>query len=200
MKPILREITNAQLQKRAEFKVGDGVKVHTRVREGEKERIQIFGGVVISKRGTGIEEMFTVRRIASGVGVERVFPLHSPNIEKIEVDRDSVVGRARMYYIRDRIGKAATKVNEKRLLEIMGAKVEETPETKAAAEAKVAAKVAEKAAKADKKAAAISAKTEKKAAKVAPNADKKAEKSDKKADKKEDKKADKKDDKKAAKK
>ena len=193
MKPILREITNAQLQKRTTFKVGDGVKVHTKVREGDKERIQVFGGVVISKRGTGIEEMFTVRRIASGVGVERVFPLHSPNIEKIEVDRDSVVGRARMYYIRDRIGKAATKVNEKRLLEIMGVKAELTAEEAAAKEAKSAA---ETKAKAEKKAAAISAKTEKKAAKAAPKAEKTPAKKEAKADKK----AEKKDDKKAAKK
>ncbi len=117
MKPILKEITASQLKEVASFKVGDGVRVHTRVREGDKERIQIFAGIVIARRGEGIESTFTVRRIASGIGVERVFPIHSPNIEKIEVDREAVVGRARMYYMRERIGKAATKVNEKRLLE-----------------------------------------------------------------------------------
>jgi large subunit ribosomal protein L19 len=120
MKQIIKEITSTQLQTRTNFKVGDGVKVHTKVREGDKERIQIFGGIVIAMRGEGIARAFTVRRIASGVGVERVFPLHSPSIEKIELDRESVVGRARMYYLRDRIGKAATQVKEKRLLEVMG--------------------------------------------------------------------------------
>ena len=92
-------------------------KVHVRVREGEKERIQIFAGIVISRKGSGIHETFTVRRIASGVGVERVFPVHSPLIDKVEVDRESITMRARMYYLRDRIGKEANKVKEKRLYE-----------------------------------------------------------------------------------
>lgn len=118
MKTIISEITQDQLKPdRAHFKVGDGVRVHTRVREGDKERIQIFAGIVISRKGAGIEESFTVRRIASGVGVERVFPVHSPNIEKIEVDRESVTMRARMYYMRDRVGKRASLVKEKRLVE-----------------------------------------------------------------------------------
>lgn len=99
------------------FKVGDGVKVHVRVREGDKERIQVFSGVVIARKGSGIHETFTVRRISYGEGVERVFPIHSPLVDKIEVDRDSVVKRARMYYLRDRVGKQATKVKEKRLLD-----------------------------------------------------------------------------------
>ena len=115
---LLEEITNEYLQEeRDHFKVGDGVKVHVRVREGEKERIQIFGGIVIARKGSGVEESFTVRRIASGVGVERVFPVHSPLIDKVEVDRESVTMRARMYYLRDRIGKEANKVKEKRLYE-----------------------------------------------------------------------------------
>jgi large subunit ribosomal protein L19 len=99
------------------FKVGDGVKVHTRVREGDKERIQIFSGIVIARRGSDINETFTVRRISYGEGVERVFPVNSPNIEKVEVDRESVVRRARLYHLRDLVGKSATKVKEKRLAE-----------------------------------------------------------------------------------
>jgi len=115
---LLKEITNEYLQEgRDQFKVGDGVKVHVRVREGDKERIQIFAGIVISRKGSGIHETFTVRRIASGVGVERVFPVNSPLIDKIEVDRESITMRARMYYLRDRVGKEATKVKEKRLYE-----------------------------------------------------------------------------------
>jgi large subunit ribosomal protein L19 len=115
---LLNEITNEYLQEgRDQFKVGDGVKVHVRVREGDKERIQIFAGIVISRKGAGIHETFTVRRIASGVGVERVFPVNSPLIDKVEVDRESITMRARMYYLRDRVGKEATKVKEKRLYE-----------------------------------------------------------------------------------
>jgi large subunit ribosomal protein L19 len=115
---LLNEITNEYLQEgRDQFKVGDGVKVHVRVREGDKERIQLFAGIVISRKGSGIHETFTVRRIASGVGVERVFPVNSPLIDKIEVDRESITMRSRMYYLRDRVGKEATKVKEKRLYE-----------------------------------------------------------------------------------
>lgn len=115
---LLNEITNEYLQEgRDQFKVGDGVKVHVRVREGDKERIQIFAGIVIARKGSGIHETFTVRRIASGVGVERVFPVNSPLIDKIEVDRESITMRSRMYYLRDRVGKEATKVKEKRLYE-----------------------------------------------------------------------------------
>ncbi len=118
MNPIIEEISKELVKEdRDHFKVGDGVKVHVRVREGEKERIQVFGGIVICRKGHGVEETFTVRRIASGVGVERVFPVHSPLIDKVEVDRESVTMRARMYYLRDRVGKEATKVKEKRLVE-----------------------------------------------------------------------------------
>jgi large subunit ribosomal protein L19 len=84
------------------------------VREGDKERIQIFAGIVIARKGGDIHETFTVRRISYGEGVERVFPVHSPNIEKIEVDRESVTMRARLYYLRDRIGKKAVQVKERR--------------------------------------------------------------------------------------
>jgi large subunit ribosomal protein L19 len=94
------------------FKVGDGVRVHTRVREGDKERIQIFGGIVIGRKGRGINETFTVRRISYGEGVERVFPLHSPRIAKVEVEKVGKARRAKLNYLRDRKGKEATAVRE----------------------------------------------------------------------------------------
>ena len=115
MNPIIKEITANQVKANVtSFKVGDGVKVHTKVREGDKERVQIFAGVVIARKGSGIHETFTVRRISYGEGVERVFPVNSPNIEKIEVEKNSEVGKARLYYLRDRTGKAAMAVKEKR--------------------------------------------------------------------------------------
>jgi large subunit ribosomal protein L19 len=118
MNRIIDDITREQLQPgRDDFKVGDGVRVHTRVREGDKERIQVFAGIVISRKGSGIHESFTVRRVSSGEGVERVFPVHSPNIEKVEIDRVSVPMKARLYYLRGRVGKAANKVREKRLID-----------------------------------------------------------------------------------
>jgi large subunit ribosomal protein L19 len=89
-----------------EFEIGDTVDVHTRILEGEKERTQIFSGTVIARSGSGTREMFTVRRIVAGEGVERKFPLHSPRISKIEVKRSSVVRRAKLYFLRDRVGKA----------------------------------------------------------------------------------------------
>jgi large subunit ribosomal protein L19 len=89
-----------------QFEIGDTVDVHTKILEGDKERIQIFSGVVIARSGSGSREMFTVRRIVAGEGVERKFPLHSPKIDKVEVKRRSVVRRAKLYFLRDRIGKA----------------------------------------------------------------------------------------------
>src|SRR6187551_1114033 len=89
-----------------DFQIGDTVDVHTRILEGDKERIQIFNGVVIARSGSGTREMFVVRRIVAGEGVERKFPLHSPKIAKIEVKRSGVVRRAKLYYLRDRVGKA----------------------------------------------------------------------------------------------
>lgn len=88
------------------FEVGDTVDVHTRILEGEKERIQIFSGVVIAKSGSGTREMFTVRRIVGGEGVERKFPVNSPKISKVDVKRSGIVRRAKLYYLRDRVGKA----------------------------------------------------------------------------------------------
>jgi large subunit ribosomal protein L19 len=115
MKPIVIEVTRSQIKTDVPpFKVGDGVRVHTRIREGERERIQIFAGIVIARKGHGIHETFTVRRISYGEGVEKVFPVHSPNIEKIEIDRESKVMRARLYYLRNRVGKRAVQVKVKR--------------------------------------------------------------------------------------
>ena len=94
-----------------DFKVGDTVKVYNKIVEGTTERIQMFSGVVIARKGSGIREMFTVRRVAFGIGVEKVFPLHSPRIDRIEVERRGSVRRAKLYYLRDKIGKNA-KVKE----------------------------------------------------------------------------------------
>jgi large subunit ribosomal protein L19 len=96
-----------------QFEIGDTVDVHTRILEGDKERIQVYSGVVIARSGSGTREMFTVRRIVQGEGVERKFPLHSPRIAKVEVKRHGVVRRAKLYFLRDRIGKA-TKLKERR--------------------------------------------------------------------------------------
>ena len=97
----------------APFEIGDTVDVHQRILEGQKERVQVFSGVVISRRGHGMREMFTVRRIVQGEGVERQFPLNSPRIAKIEVKRTGVVRRAKLYYLRDRVGKA-TRLRERK--------------------------------------------------------------------------------------
>ncbi len=95
------------------FRVGDTVKVHTRVIEGEKERIQVYAGIVIGRKGVGLNSNFTVRRVSYGEGVERVFPLHSPRIAKIEVDRQGAVRRSKLNYLRQRKGKSATTVKER---------------------------------------------------------------------------------------
>lgn len=111
---LLEKIESEQFRKdKADFGVGDTVRVHTKVIEGDKERIQVFSGVVIGKRGRGLNETFTVRRISYGEGVERVFPLHSPRVEKIEVERKGHVRRAKLTYLRKRLGKGATLVREK---------------------------------------------------------------------------------------
>jgi large subunit ribosomal protein L19 len=94
------------------FRVGDSVRVHTRVVEGDKERIQIFAGIVIGRKGRGLNESFTVRRISYGEGVERVFPLHSPRIAKVEVEKQGRARRAKLNYLRTRKGKEATAVRE----------------------------------------------------------------------------------------
>ena len=93
------------------IEIGDVVRVHVKIREGERERIQIFEGTVIARRGSGVSETFTVRRVSYGVGVERVFPVNSPNVAKVECVRHGKVRRSKLYYLRDRVGKAA-KVKE----------------------------------------------------------------------------------------
>lgn len=109
----LELISNGSLKAEApKFEVGDLVKVHCRIKEGDKQRIQVFEGTVIAKRHGGVAETFTVRRVAYGCGIERVFPLHSPNVEKVEVVRMGKVRRSKLYYLRDRVGKAA-KVKER---------------------------------------------------------------------------------------
>ena len=96
-----------------QFEIGDTVDVHCRIQEGNKERIQVFSGVVIARKGGGISETFTVRRIVAGEGVERIFPVHTPKIAKLEVKRHGRVRRAKLYYLRDRVGKA-TRLAERR--------------------------------------------------------------------------------------
>jgi len=109
----LKQLVNSQLKTEVPVvTVGNTVKVHVKISEGDRERIQIFEGTVISKKGSGIAENFTVRRVSYGVGVERVFPIHSPNIVKVEDVRIGSVRRSKLYYLRDRVGKAA-KVKEK---------------------------------------------------------------------------------------
>jgi large subunit ribosomal protein L19 len=111
---IFDKIESEQFRKDdAKFNVGDTVKVHTKVIEGDKERIQIFSGIVMGRRGRGLNATFTVRRISYGEGVERVFPLHSPRVDKIEVERQGAVRRAKLTYLRKRIGKGAVAVKEK---------------------------------------------------------------------------------------
>ncbi|MBQ8351061.1 MAG: 50S ribosomal protein L19 [Clostridia bacterium] len=110
---MIQAFVNEQLKPELpKFEIGDTVRVHNKIKEGEKERIQMFEGTVIAKRNGGISETFTVRRIAYGVGVEKTFPIHSPNVVKVDVIRVGKVRRAKLYYLRDRVGKAA-KTKEK---------------------------------------------------------------------------------------
>ncbi len=112
---LLQHVEQSNLKEMApDFEVGDTVNVHTKILEGEKERIQVFTGTVLGRSGTGAREMFIVRRIVAGQGVERKFPIHSPRIDKIEVVRKSVVRRAKLYFLRDRIGKAV-RLKERRM-------------------------------------------------------------------------------------
>ena len=112
MNEIIKNIESAQLKAEVpQFRVGDTVRVHALIKEGTRERVQIFEGTVLKRQGGSTRETFTVRRIASGVGVERTWPVHSPRIDRIEVVRRGVVRRAKLFYLRDRVGKAA-KVKE----------------------------------------------------------------------------------------
>ena len=101
------------MEEKVDFNVGDKIKVYTKIKEGAKERTQLFEGIVIRKRGSGISKTFTVRKISYGIGVERIFPLHSPNIEKVKIVKSGKVRRAKLYYLRGRKGKKAMKVKER---------------------------------------------------------------------------------------
>ena len=108
---IIKNIEAAQIREVAEFNVGDTIKVYGKIKEGNRERIQVFEGVVLKRQGTGARETFTVRKSSNGVGVEKTWPVYSPNVEKIEVVRKGKVRRAKLNYLRDRVGKKA-KVKE----------------------------------------------------------------------------------------
>lgn len=109
---LIKAFTNEQLKKELPtVKVGDTIRVYNKIKEGTRERVQLFEGTVIAKHGGGISETFTVRRVAYGCGVEKTFPIHSPNVEKVEVIRSGKVRRAKLYYLRNRVGKAS-KVKE----------------------------------------------------------------------------------------
>jgi large subunit ribosomal protein L19 len=113
MSAIIAKINQEQIKKDiTAFNVGDTVKVHTRVIEGDKERIQLFAGIIISKKGFGLDESFTVRKISYGEGVERVFPTHSPKVAQVEIIKKGKVRRARLHYLRGRKGKQAMSVKE----------------------------------------------------------------------------------------
>lgn len=108
MNPLIEAITNEQLRDDIpDFRPGDSVRVHAKIVEGSRERIQIFEGIVIKRRGQGISETYTVRKVSNGVGVERTFPVHSPRVAKLEVTRQGRVRRAKLYYLRNLTGKAA---------------------------------------------------------------------------------------------
>lgn len=109
----LKIMTEGMLkEERPNINIGDVVKVHVKIREGERERIQVFEGTIIARKGSGVSETFTVRRVSYGVGVEKVFPVNSPNVAKVELVRSGRVRRSKLYYLRDRVGKAA-KVKER---------------------------------------------------------------------------------------
>ena len=110
---LIQAFTNEQLKKEVPMvRIGDTIRVHNRIKEGNRERIQMFEGTVIAKHGGGISETFTVRRVSYGCGIEKTFPIHSPNVAKVDVIRVGKVRRAKLYYLRDRVGKAS-KVKEK---------------------------------------------------------------------------------------
>jgi large subunit ribosomal protein L19 len=133
MSNVIESIERAQLRKVPRFKAGDTVRVHFQVIEGQRRRVQVFEGIVIKRQGSGVRETFTVRKQSFGVGVERTFPLHSPKIEKIEVAAIGDVNRAKLYYLRGRVGKKA-RVREKRYgsrVEVEAPELVEEPEAEA---------------------------------------------------------------------
>lgn len=127
------------------FNVGDSITVHNVIREGDKSRVQLFKGIVIARRGAGLSATFTVRKISDGIGVEKIFPVHSPNVEKITVDKYGKTRRAKIYYMRDRVGKSAMKINA--VSDVAADKLKKAEEKRVADMEKAAAK-AEKAAEA----------------------------------------------------
>jgi large subunit ribosomal protein L19 len=133
---LMAKVEEAGIKKELpEFEIGDQVDVHQKILEGEKERTQVFSGIVIARKGEGMREMFTVRRIVQAEGVERTFPLNSPKIAKIEVKRSGKVRRAKLYYLRDRVGKGATRLRErKKKTKIVVPGAPETPATPPAGE------------------------------------------------------------------
>jgi large subunit ribosomal protein L19 len=132
MNDILREIEKKQLKDhKVSFSPGDTLKVHVRIKEGDKERVQVFQGIVIGRRGSGVGETFTVRKMSAGVGVERIFPLHSPNVVKIERIREGSVRRAKLYYLRGLSGKSARITEKKRELESASGEAEAAPQPEA---------------------------------------------------------------------
>ncbi|MBN2582893.1 MAG: 50S ribosomal protein L19 [Planctomycetes bacterium] len=147
---IIREVETEYLKgEKPQFDIGDTVGVHVRIVEGDKERVQVFRGTVIARRGRGTNEKFTVRRIVAGEGVERIFPLHSPRVTKIEVVRSGVTRRAKLYFLRDRVGKS-TRLKERRVVQKKTVHVEgeesiaEAEARRVEEEAKIAAAKAEK--------------------------------------------------------
>lgn len=144
MNKVIKAIEQKQLKdKVTDFKIGDTVKVYTKIVEGSNERIQMFSGVVIARNGAGIRETFTVRRVSFGYGVERVFPLHSPRVDRIEVERKGRVRRAKLYYLRDKVGKGAKIKEQLRFVANAAAPAVEAPAAPAA-EAPAAEAPAEK--------------------------------------------------------
>ena len=120
MNELIREIEKEQLKSNVdEFRVGDTVKVHAKVKEGQRERIQIFEGTVLKRQGGGSRETFTVRKLSGGVGVERTWPVHSPNVDRIEVVRHGKVRRAKLTFLRGRVGKSAKRNQKEQLLAVV---------------------------------------------------------------------------------
>jgi large subunit ribosomal protein L19 len=147
----LKKVEQKQLKDRPEFSVGDQISVYNLIREGEKSRTQVYTGVVLAIKGRGLSRTFTVRKISDGVGVEKIFPLHSPNVEKIEVKRRGRTRRSKLYYMRDRQGKAAMKVKaatEAKISKIESKEAEKAKKVEEEEKKKQAAK-AEKKAKAE---------------------------------------------------
>ncbi len=148
---LLDKIESTHFRKEPlEFQVGDNVRVHTKVVEGDKERIQVFSGVVIGRRGHGLNATFTVRRISYGEGVERIFPIHSPRVEKVEVERLGAVRRAKLTYLRKRVGKGAVAVKERETHGAAAATAAETAPAPAPAPAAASAPASAEAAPASK--------------------------------------------------